>query len=105
MYVAIYEFKIKDCLAKDFEESWATWTDAIYRCRGSLGSRLHIKSEKNQYVAYAQWPSKEAYESEERLCEYTADELEAQKKMKLCCESLKTPHLLDVLDDRFRSSE
>ena len=38
------------------------WLNAFTKIFGSLGSRLH-KSTSGSFVAYAQWPSLEAYES------------------------------------------
>lgn len=102
MFIALYEFRIKDGFAENFKESWATLTEGIYRCKGSLGSRLHSTDHPNAFVAYAQWPTKEAYESEALIEPYTKEEVQARSKMRECCEEIKTLHLMDVIDDKLK---
>lgn len=101
MLVALYEFKIKDKMNAQFEKNWALFTDAIHRCRGSLGSRLHTTKTKGTYVAYAQWPDEDAYFSDGEN-PYTEAELVARQKMRDSVEESRVIHLMDVLDDRLQ---
>jgi hypothetical protein len=60
MHVVIYKFTPKLGSEAEFVESWKKVTEGIYEHRGSLGSRLHNDSNGN-WIAYAQWPSKEIF--------------------------------------------
>ena len=57
MFIALYRWKVKESLEKNFQEGWHRRTEEIYRHCGSLGSRLH-RSEDGIWVAYAQWPDR-----------------------------------------------
>lgn len=101
MLVALYEFKIKENMKAQFEENWALFTEAIYRCRGSKGSRLHTTKTKNIYVAYAQWPDEDTYFSDGDE-PYTEAELVARERMRESVEESKVLHLMEVFDDRLK---
>lgn len=104
MLVALYEFKIKENMNAQFEKNWALFTDAIYRCKGSQGSRLHTTKTKNTYVAYAQWPDEDTYFSDGPDGEpYTEAELIAREKMREAVQESKVLHMMNVLDDRLKS--
>lgn len=60
----LLEFEVKKGFEDKFLKAWDETTEIIYRNFGSLGSRLHCE-EEGLYVAYAQWPSIEVYESEQ----------------------------------------
>jgi heme-degrading monooxygenase HmoA len=62
MFCVIYQWKVKPGKEEEFRESWRAVTDAIYHQHGSLGSRLH-KNDDGTWVAYAQWPTRELWES------------------------------------------
>ena len=62
MYVVLYSFDVKPEQIENFIAGWKGFTELIYQYEGSLGSRLH-KKEPLVYMAYAQWPSKEKFES------------------------------------------
>ena len=102
MFVALYEMVAKPGRELAFESAWAEVTDAIYRVRGSFGSRLHRSENPRTYVAYAQWPSRTIYENNQNEGQFTKEEREAVVRMKEAAEQIKTLHLMDVLDDRFK---
>lgn len=60
MFCVVYRFEVKPGREAAFEASWADLTRALYRHCGSLGSRLH-RSAGGEYLAYAQWPSRERW--------------------------------------------
>ena len=62
MYAVFYSFKVKPKQVKNFIKGWQGLTGLIYKYEGSLGSRLHKKG-PFEYMAYAQWPSKNKFES------------------------------------------
>ncbi|AOE48775.1 antibiotic biosynthesis monooxygenase family protein [Kangiella sediminilitoris] len=64
MLAVLLEFKVKPGAENKFVEYWEKTTDIIYNNFGSLGSKLH-KADNGRFVAYAQWPSLEVYESEQ----------------------------------------
>ena len=62
MYCGIYEFEVDPEMESEFESSWHALTKVIHEKYGSLGARLH-RIEAGKYFAYAQWPSKERWDS------------------------------------------
>lgn len=96
MFTVIYKFKIKPDKIQQFEENWTELTKLIYNNQGSLGSRLH-KSDDLNYIAYAQWPNKETWESEwNNMPEH---DKEISRKMKEACETRETIFELEVVID------
>ena len=102
MFVVIYEFEVKEGMEKEFEENWAIVTDAIRRTCSSLGSRLHrpTSGEGGSFIAYAQWPTEEIYDRGLQIQLFTEEELLARENMKSCCQTIKTLHRLNVVNDR-----
>ena len=95
MYIALYEFKTKPGYQEQFEKNWAIVTEAIYKTKGSLGSRLH-KATDNTYVAYAQWPSEAQYNLDIPLPESAQA---ARTLMREACEDISTLKLMNVVTD------
>lgn len=93
MFVAVYLFNAKPGLEKEFEQAWSERTIEIQKTMGSLGSRLH-KSDDGTYVGYAQWSSRQVWES----LNDTKD-TPAKLKMRETCQDVKTILRLDVIDD------
>lgn len=62
MFVAIYHWRVKPGREAAFRAAWIAVTEATYRTYGSLGSRLHRDTD-GAWVAYAQWPSRDAWEA------------------------------------------
>ncbi len=100
MIVMLYQFTVKSGCQKIFEKNWAAVTDAIKRTRGSLGSRLHTTEDPLVYIAYAQWPSFEVYDSDAMSDPYTSEEEAARVAMKESCDKIETLHKMEVCDDR-----
>ena len=97
MFIAIYRWKIKPGMEKQFQESWHTRTETIYRECGSLGSRLHLM-EDGTWLAYAQWPGKEKWESVPK------NEDDARRKMTECIATDYPALFMTVVDDLLQSS-
>jgi quinol monooxygenase YgiN len=62
MFVALYRWRVKPGREAEFRAAWVAVTEATYRTYGSLGSRLHRDAD-GAWVAYAQWPSRAAWEA------------------------------------------
>ena len=94
MFIVIYKFSIKPGSSAYFSKHWAEATELIYKERGSLGSRLH-HANGNEYLAYAQWASREKYEKypppSESLRKTLAD-------MSECIEAFESQELTVVED-------
>lgn len=56
----LYRWKVRSDANAAFIAAWATATSA-FKTIGALGSRLH-RSEDGDFYAYAEWPSREAWE-------------------------------------------
>ena len=101
MFSVIYKFKIKEELTQQFEENWAELTKLIAKHQGGLGSRLH-KSDDLNYIAYAQWPDRETWESE--FTNMPAHAKEISRKMKEACETNETIFELQVVEDLLKKN-
>jgi hypothetical protein len=60
-FAVLYRWKVHPSREHAFIEAWSTATLA-YRSIGALGSRLH-RAENGDLLAYAEWPSREAWEN------------------------------------------
>ncbi len=102
MFTVIYSFKVRPAQCDVFEESWNQLTALIYKYEGSLGSRLHKaivqnESESIQYIAYAQWPSRQLWENSGGKLPKEADAI--RSTMKNACKNIETLYELDVVND------
>lgn len=96
MYTIIYKFIIKEDETENLLKSWLDLTKLIYKYEGSLGSRMHKVSD-SEYIAYAQWPSKEIYINAGSNLPTEADPI--RMKMKAACESIETLYEMEVVED------
>ena len=65
-FAVIYRWRIRNGLEEQFQQAWATNTELFLAERGALGSRLH-KADDGTWVAYAQWPTRQAWENSRQL--------------------------------------
>ena len=101
MFSVIYTFKVKPDLEKKFIENWIGLTQLIYSHEGSLGSKLH-RDQKGNFVAYAQWPSKEVWENAgSKLPRELADNF--RKGMKESYFEMETKYELEMIADLTRT--
>ncbi len=96
MFYVIYSFTVKPNLEKDFVKGWTGLTQLIYKHEGSLGSRLHQKSD-NEYIAYAQWPLKATWKNSGNNLPEQANNF--RKLMKESCTKIQTEMELPVTVD------
>lgn len=59
MYTVLYQWNVHHEKHDDFISGWEAVTDHYIANHASLGSKLHKISETS-FMAFAQWPSKEA---------------------------------------------
>ena len=95
MFIAIYEFDVKDGMEQKFAEAWLELTKGIYQNHGSFGSRLH-KDEGGKYIGYAQWPDKETWA---RDWSSENDLKQARETMWSCLNSSTTVYEASVVSD------
>ncbi len=97
MHAVIYKFIVKEDKVEQLLESWLDLTKLIYQYEGSLGSRIHKVSEQ-EYIAYAQWPSKEILDAAgDHLPEEVTNLV--RKKMRASCISIDTLYEMEVIED------
>jgi hypothetical protein len=95
VFVVVYKFTVKKSFESDFTNCWHEGTLLIREERKSFGSRLH-KAGENLFVAYAQWPSRDAWKN----FPPSSPQLSiALQKMNLCLESSEIAFELEVSDD------
>ena len=95
-FCVIYTFKVRPGMEDSFMEGWSRVTEAIRETRGGMGSRLH-KSDNGWWVAYAQWPDRQTWESSQ-----TAQESPDSKASTLMTEAIEDrlqPILLEPVID------
>ena len=102
MFVAVYEFEIKEGTETSFREAWLEVTKAIYEHCGSFGSRLHTSDKRNILVGYAQWPDRETWQKDRHVIDEKYHR--ARKQMLDCLVQSKTVYELEVSDDYLRAN-
>jgi hypothetical protein len=95
MFVVIYRWRLGPDKEREFQEAWERVTREYVSSASSLGSRLH-RSSDGVWVAYAQWPSRVAWES----AAVTSDEGRAAlATLRQAVEERFEPILLDLVAD------
>lgn len=96
MHIVIYQFTVKEDHHEEFINSWKDLTQLIYQFEGSLGSRLH-KKDKNTFIAYAQWPSKEIFDNSGYKLPESADSI--RETMRSTCNQITRMMELEPVED------
>jgi len=78
MLAVLLEFNVKHGAEEEFIVYWKKTTQIIYEKFGSLGSKLH-RSDNDTFIAYAQWPSADIYQTEQ---DWSAEESDVREKMR-----------------------
>lgn len=95
MICIIYRFKTHQGKEEEFIKSWKEVTEAFKIHCNALGSRLH-KNNECDYIAYAQWPSKEIHDKAELPEEVING---AYAEMRSCCESFEILFEVTLVSD------
>jgi quinol monooxygenase YgiN len=95
MFAVMYRWRLKPGTESQFASAWAERTRAIASQEGGLGSRLH-RSDDGWFVAYAQWPSRAAWEA---FMAKSAAPTPAGTLMGSCIETREVPLCLEVVAD------
>ncbi len=95
MFIAIYEFDVKEGMEQTFITSWLEVTRGIYQYYGSYGSRLQ-KDKSGKYIGYAQWPDRETWARD-----WSSDDTlnEAREIMWSCLTGSSTVYEAEVVAD------
>lgn len=94
-FCVLYRFVIHPGREAELEQAWRELTVLLAAHRGSLGSRLH-RAGPTEYIAYAQWPSRERWQSPAAL---PPPGPTAGARMKECCASIQVLAELEPIDD------
>jgi len=65
-FAVIYRWRIRSGMEERFVQAWEVVTKSLMEEREALGSRLH-RGEDGMWIAYAQWPTKQAWEQSREL--------------------------------------
>ena len=65
-FAVIYRWRIRNGMEDQFQQAWVIVTKSFIDERKALGSRLH-RVDDGSWVAYAQWPSRRAWERSREL--------------------------------------
>jgi len=97
-FAVIYRWRVAADKEASFVAAWRRLTTLIMERRGGLGSRLHRASD-GTFVAYAQWPSEEAWRaSAERGKAEVLDEAAVATMRDAIVERLEEVRLSPVAD-------
>jgi heme-degrading monooxygenase HmoA len=94
-FCIVYRWKLFPGKESDFTQAWERLTQEIRDHGGGLGSRLH-RSTDGTWVAYAQWPSEQAWKEMDVSSE---EGVAAREAMMAAVEHLYTPMLLYTESD------
>src|SRR4030095_13617684 len=97
MHIVIYRWRSKPEQEEVFVRGWLRVTQAIYRTRGSLGSRLH-RADDGTWVAVAQWPDRSTWQLAHDAGPADSD---GGEMMRSSAELVSEEHL-EVVDDQCR---
>ena len=86
MFCVIYQFTVKPGKEEQFTKAWSEVTKAFRETCDALGSRLH-RSDKDTYIAYAQWPSQAIRDAADLPAHIKKG---ASVEMRNCCDSIET---------------
>jgi quinol monooxygenase YgiN len=95
MFVVQYRWRLLPGSEDAFRAAWRTMTVAIRARHGTSGSRLH-RTDDGELVAYAVWPSRQAWES--ALAQPSTDP-EAGAAMRACVAHSYGAMPLTIVDD------
>ena len=94
-FCVLYRFRVEPARTDDFVRAWSALTEQIAAQFGGLGSRLH-RQEDGLWAAYAQWPSRAAWE---RASALPSPDPEASAVMREVIVERLPPVLPDVVAD------
>ena len=97
-FAVLYRWKLKPGSEDAFRAAWRAMTEAIATRSGTGGSRLH-RTDDGHFVAYAVWPSRQAWVDARALPSANA---EAGARMRECIEESLGTTMLEVVDDLLR---
>ncbi len=97
MFCVIYHFKVKAGQQSAFQEAWHAVTEDMVQNFRSLGARLH-SSEDGSFVAYAQWPDRESWQSGHIVIEAESKQMHVEN---LLDEIPTVIYKMTVIDDLF----
>lgn len=97
MFIAVYRWRVKPGLEDSFVAAWHRGTVSITRIYGSYGSRMH-RNENGDFIGYAQWPRRAAWEVAEKA-HFAHDDHEAARDFRDAIDTSETVLLMDVVDD------
>ena len=93
MFAVLYRFRLKPGTEARFAQAWEAVTHALRDQHGGEGSCLH-RGDDGLWVAYARWPSREAWAAEHPL-----DDPSHLEAMAACVEERLAPIPLEVARD------
>ena len=97
-YAVIYAFDVQDGNEEEFIRLWSELTSAIASQCASHGSRLH-RDQDGRFIAYAQWPDKNTFDS--AWDKLDAHALSLSQRMKAVSQSTVL-HQLETTEDLFQ---
>lgn len=96
MFAVMYQFEVLPGKEAEFVAHWTRGTELIRAECGSLGSRLH-RDENGGFVAYARWPSRDAWKNAPAPSGERKAALEA---MRATLAEVCVAHELEIVSDR-----
>ncbi len=100
MFCAVYEFDVLPGKENEFKVLWHTATLEVKSHNEGVGSRLHkVVGKENQWIAYAQWPSREKWLGHAQLIFNSEQPPQWVKALQATINSVTVLWELDMVDD------
>lgn len=97
MFIAVYRWTVKKGMEDRFVKAWHAGTKRITAIYGSYGSRMH-RNENGDFIGYAQWPSREAWQKAADV-HFKHDDAQSAFDFNDSIDNHGTVLLMDVVDD------
>lgn len=94
-FAVVYQWRVKPGMESEFVDAWTRLTRELMRVGHARGSRLH-RLENGNFVAYAQWPDRAAWE---KACALETLEPGLSQRMLDATEDIWPPMLLTTASD------
>lgn len=98
MLALIYQWRILPGREENFIYAWTRMTEIIREREGSWGSRLH-RTEDGRFIAYAQWPSREAWDASDLIPD-TSETEHLRTIMNQSAERILPDTMMTMVEDR-----
>ena len=97
MFCLIYRFVVKLGREEQFCRNWRQITEYLVQHAGSFGSRLHASAMPGEFIAYAQWPTRDCWQKGLALADNELDTY--VRAIREACTTTEVLYEMDLVDE------